>query len=62
MIKRCKDNIIKDAKKLFRLKNETVPIKDIRSLFRLKKENKKKIKDRAIRNLGTFLSRCKSLS
>ena len=44
MIKRCKDNIIKDAKKLFRLKNETVPIKDIRSLFRLKKENQKKSK------------------
>ena len=41
MIKRCKDNIIKDVKKLFRLKNETVPVKDIRSLFRLKKENKK---------------------
>ena len=53
-----KDNIIKDVKKLFRLKKEIDDntIKSIRNLSRLKKQNEA-IKDRIIGTLEIFLSR-----
>ena len=60
--KKCEDNIIKDVKNLFRLKNEIVPTKveenkykiriKIRSLFRLNKVNYKN--NRIIKNIIYF--------
>ena len=40
--KKIEDNIIKDVKNLFRLKNEIgdTTIKDVRNLFQLKKRNR----------------------
>ena len=47
--KQKENNIIKDVRNLFRLKNEMddTTIKDVRNLFRLSKENKA-VKDRVI--------------
>ena len=49
------ENIIKDLRNLFRLKNELnyTANKDIRNLFRLKKETKA-IKDKILRGIKNF--------
>ena len=49
-----KENIIKDIRSLFRLKNlNYTAIKDIRNLFRLEKETKV-IKDRTLRDIQSL--------
>ena len=50
--KKIEDDIVKDARNLFRLEKEIddTTIKDIRNVFRLRKENEA-IKDRAIRDI-----------
>ena len=50
------ENIIKDTRNLFRLKQEQnyAAVKDIRNLFRLHKEIKE-IKDKVLRNIKNLL-------
>ena len=60
--KKIKYNIIKYVRNLFRLKREIhdAAIKNTRNLLRLEKENEA-IKDRGIKDIGTFLSMKKKI-